>query len=344
MTNPYIIPRELQLIAALARRGEKQPGRTVQQLFEFQRNNNRAPTQAIPIYPDVKPSKHLVWESVADFVNYVKKIPGSSPTMSDQESRDSLLGWNSNDIIKLYDQGWTDGFKLVQNKFDDAIIAAQKALAEEDSMIRDVHGSIVDVPAFLSGDPENMYEFREETQEVLKLEVDVDYFFAGGGTQMYLERGAIIMAAVMALRRAGVFVTLYAREISRGSTWVSNYQDERHSCTIKLMGPDTPENLTETLIAVAHPSFNMPLFYQAQSLAWGCRAEKGICYQNRNFDDFIPKPGTGKISIPGVWTARYMPTNVDDLGIDWTNFWAAPEAAAVMVKAMFKSAALVVKP
>jgi hypothetical protein len=311
------------------------PRRTKEDYKSWQEANGRQVGDPVPIYPNVKPSRDIVWNSVGDIVNYVRGIKGIHPTTYDGG------GWNftTDDVIDLYDRGWEAGYKYIKYHLDEAVRIATEAAIEVEDLVRDVHGSVIDVPTYLSGDPECMFEFKEEVQNVLKLEVDVDFFFgSSSNSDMYMHRGVAIMAAVMALRRLGVFVDLYTREISYARTAVGGYhQNSLHSCTIHLMKQGLTENMTDTLLAVAHPEFNMPLFYFAQSAAWGCSGDQGICSQARRSDDFYPKKGSGKISIPGIWDEGFT-LEGDDGVIDWHNFWATPEAAKVMVKSMLQAA------
>jgi hypothetical protein len=337
-------PTDQQLDELFRHRGRHaKPLRTLAQYEKFQTDNGRGLYDAIPIYPGVKPSPHIVWESVADFVNYVRRIPGTHPTMTRyfssglvKEERPGHCGNTIDDMIALYDRGWNEGLDTVKHYIDEAITAATTAAIETEDLVRDVHGAIIDIPAFLRGEPENMYEFHDTVKEMLFLEVDLDWFFSSSSSSTnYLYRGIAVMSAVMALQRLGVVVNLYAREVSRSVTHVSKSHRAPHSCTIKLMGPGKIENLSETMLAVAHPDFNMPLFYLAQCMAWGCQPGYGICEQDRSSSEFIPKPGSGKVVIPGVFNFALD----DDDTIDWQNLWASPNAAVQMVKVMLKCAA-----
>jgi hypothetical protein len=333
--------------------------------YEFQKSQGRQILDPVPIYPGVKPSPHLVWNSVYDFVEYVRRTPGCQPTMCDNPSaygyasnnpdiftsngqkwnqqgkeREGSGGWYCNEIIALHDSGWKQGYDLVKDDMAEAMRVATMAAIEDEDMLREVHGSVVDVPTYLSGDPECMFEFQTTVKEVLRVEIDVDYFYGGSLPPiMYLYRGVAIMAAVMALRRLGVFVDLYAQEVSSANTTVSNDRRVKHTCKIYLMKEGMTENISETLIAVAHPAFNWPLFYQAQCMGWGCIPHQGICSQNRDFREFDQKAGSGKLVIPGVFSDSNLTTRDADNVIDWENFWATPEAAAQMVKMMLKAAA-----
>jgi hypothetical protein len=342
--------------------GEHQPPRTAQEFYKWREQNGhgRYPMNAIPIYPGQPYDRfNPVWNSIRDLNEYARRIPGwfsGMQTASDSAhlSRRWCWGWNLGDMLALYDRGWAEGFEAVRMGMDHAAQAAlAKAMPVED-LEKHVSGSFVDVPSYIRGEPEAMYEFADMTRDMLHLEVEVDYCIdADTPSEEVLFRGVSVMAAVMALRRMGVFVTLYGKIIAHSELffepeaprWVGRGRFRRRvtsqpnksrqvTATVHMMNQDLTENLSEVLLFLCHPGYYRKVFFQAISAAWGINY-LGIAGQARNTDDFFPKPGSGKIVIPGHFTGT---SGSDDTGIDWGNTWASPKAAEMMVANMLQCA------
>jgi hypothetical protein len=216
-------------------------------------------------------------------------------------------------------------------------VAAMAALREQETITADVSGSYVDVPAFLKGVPENMYEFHTEIQEVLHLDVELDWYInwnVPADELMY--RGIAVMSAIMALRRLGVFVDLYARLPGGCRSNVSGGRHTQHEIRVDMMAQHITENLSEVLLAVAHPAFYRQIVLFAFGFGFGSQTY-GLCGPSRDAEDFIPKPGTGKVVIPGHYVGNSL-RGAKELGLDFENSWASPNIAAGLVKMMFTAA------
>lgn len=327
--------------------------RTQQDFVNFQALNSREPNQPVPIYPGepFNPDRPH-FKSIRDLVKYARETPGWQVGMhaaNDTPSNyyggnDWDWGFNTNAVLELFDQGWSDGFKAINYDMERAVNAAMLATMTDSGLTRDVHGASIDIGAFIQGDPECMFEFRDEAKPVLHLEVEVDYYLSAGlSANEMMHRGACIMAAVIALRRMGVFVTLYGAEKTymnaarpRGSNKrfipVRCYLESR----IDMMNEGLTENLSEVLLAIAHPGFYRRVYFHAWASATGCW-EPGLGQSARPEEDFIPKAGSGKIVIPGHFGYDANEA-INSMGIDWDNSWASPEAAAGMVRMMLSAA------
>lgn len=311
---------------------------------KFQKANNRQVYDPIPVkYDDPALTfdpMNTFFPSPRSLVEYVRSIPGWPTTMRqdhDSTSPDGAewnWGFNTEDSIKLFDRGWEKGFNAIKHGMEEAASAAMMTALKEVMPERDMHGSFIDVDAFIKGQPDCMFEFNETVQPVLHLEVEVDSFYSGGSTaDEILYRGAAILSAVMALRRIGVFVTLYTKETCRLQDWTG--KERLHSVRVNLMNEGLTENLSESLIVIGHPGFYRSVFFMVFATAWG-DMDGGLGYQARDTDDFTMKPGSGKIVVPG----HFHLTVGQDAGIiDWGNSWASPKAAELLVKSLLKSAA-----
>jgi hypothetical protein len=344
------------------RKGPSRPARTNGEFIEFQAKNGvHEPYLPIPIYNN-EPHDRLnpVWRSIKDLNEYARRIPGFHAGIGyrsdeDDTSRQWSWGFNMNDCFALYDRGWHEGFDAVRTGMENAARAAMaKAIPIED-LEKHVAGSFVDVPSYIRGEPEAMYEFQDVTRDLLHLTVEVDSFIQWDtNANEILYRGVSVMSAVMALRRLGVFVTLVSNMTARSDLYFpkrkiwkgrgrTRYQEEvdgqtsnrNVTATVHLMNQDLTENLSEVLLFLCHPGYYRKVFFHAIASAWGIN-DSGIATQRRGTDDFFPKPGSGRVVIPGRFTST---SGEDDSGIDWGNTWASPKAAEMMVENMLKCAA-----
>lgn len=309
---------------------------------KFQKANNRKPNEPVPVkYLDDRKFDPLdvFFPSARSLVEYVRGIPGWPSCMrmdndSEENNKDWNWGFNVADSIKLFDKGWDKGFAAIKHGMDEAATAAMLAAMPEVTPQRDMHGSFIDIDGYIKGEPDCMFEFQEQVQPVLHLEVEVDSFYSGGSTaDEILYRGAAILSAVMALRRTGVFVTLYMKEHCSLKDWTG--RTRKHTVQVNLMNQGMTENLSEALIVIGHPGFYRSVFFTVFASAWGDDTGS-LGRQARDTEDFVMKPGSGKVVIPGHF---HETTGLDDGVMDWGNTWASPRAAELMVKALLMSAA-----
>jgi hypothetical protein len=133
--------------------------------------------------------------------------------------------WNHNmaDVFELYDRGWSEGFEAVKAGMENAARVAMAAMEETQTLERHVSGSFVDVPAYLRGEPESMYEFEQRIVDVLKVTVELDGFIVcTTDADEIMYRGVAVMSAIMALRRLGIFVDLV--HVMKGSASTYDYR------------------------------------------------------------------------------------------------------------------------
>jgi hypothetical protein len=317
---------------------EHKAPRQTKDFYAWQKDQGRKPHDPVPIKydrprPDFSP-EDPVWYSVRELTEYVRAMPGwcGPGHMSDHDYMEQSWCWgfNTNDALALYDKGWEEGLSVVKHGMDQAATAAMMRAMIETVPVRDMHGSFIDMDAYLKGQPDCMFEFAEEVRPNLHLEVEIDEFIVcSTEADEILYRGVAIMSAIMALRRLGVFVTAYTKEHSYTDT--STRRRKSVTATVHVMNQDVTENLTETLLFLSHPGYHRKVYFHAIAAAWGC-TYTGLANNRRDTDDFIPKPGSGKIVIPGHF--EYT----DDSGIDWGNSWASPKAAEGLVAMMLKVA------
>lgn len=292
--------------------------------------------------------KKPVFKSVRSLVEYARAIPGfayspdeeseaKSLRASQRANRDWCWGFNLNDTFALYDRGWAEGLDAINHRIEAVASAAMTAAMKEIVPQRDLHGSFIDIDAFIQGNPECLFEFQETVQPQLHLTLEIDSFVQWNvEAEEVLSRGLAISAAIMALRRCGVFVTAYKSEKSRptSSIFRREHRYQAPEVIMHIMNPDLTENLTETLMALCHPAFHRNIFFHAYSVMYATD-EKGVMMLARSSDEYYPKQGSGKIVIPGQFWSR---SSLDSFGIDWHNSWASPKAAEDLVKMLFKCA------
>lgn len=305
---------------------------------EKQGDDHRLP---VPVYDKNEHNPdNVVFKSPRDLVEYVKRVPGWHSCLDDSsgEAGPDTWSWNFNveQAIRLFDDGWSDGFEAVKYPMEEAALAAMLAMMKDTTFGRDLHGCDVDVGAFLRGEPECMMEFQDEVRQVLHLDVEVDYYLSAAmPPDEMMHRGCVIAAAVMALRRLGVFVTLHTSMFTgynamRGKTITQS----EVQCHINLMNQDLTENLTETLMVLAHPAFYRKIFFHGLAASTGCLSGS-LGYNWRDTKAFDLRAGSGHVVIPGHF---YQSGGQDDSGIDWPNAWSSPKAAETLVRVLFKCA------
>jgi hypothetical protein len=218
--------------------------------------------------------------------------------------------------------------------------AAITKLMQVDDLEKHVYGSMVDIPSFVNGEPECMFEFQTTERELLHLEVDYDWWIVcSTSAEEIFWRGIAVMSAVMALRRFGVFVDLYLT--MPGYTSVRSLRrDGQENLRIKchVMNQNITENFSETLLALCHPAFYRRIGFLAWMFGFGCHDRGVSCADPTRSKDFLPVAGSGKITIPGNYRREWLEEH-DDSGIDWSNAWSSDVACLAMIQTMLKCAA-----
>lgn len=138
------------------------------------------------------------------------------------------------------------------------------AMASVDAMRMRAHfdftGSEVDMGRFVTGEPENMVDYRMTAEQsfdrVFTLVVSIGVS-AGISPEKIRARGAAIMALVDVLGQCGISTEIYAEHVCEaGSQKISNM--------IKVKSSDADTDLDTVMYAVAHPSMVRRMVFSAQ--------------------------------------------------------------------------------
>ena len=283
----------------------------------------------------LRPGKHdptklefdSIWHIIDIFEKYPRKV---SSRWIDGENSEPRWSMNTNvdTMIRLYKEGWSEGIAAVEKQVQEVQQAAISAIQEGEGFERSYAGSMVNIDAFLLGEPDNMFEFTAAPKEVLSLHIKLDAFFSGFiNAEEIINRGIIIGAITMALNRLGVFVTLDSvakyTGIGGGRASKKLNKEEKSEMLVPIMKSGRIENLSDALLSIAHPGTTRNLYYSINAI---CGGLDGGCLNGMTTDDYKIVPGSGQITIPGGW-----PKHADLEG----SSWASPDAAKKILKVLF---------
>ena len=215
------------------------------------------------------------FDSVAAFVDYA--VANADTKTYDGNGKAWDGGVSSDKAIRLASAGDPSIVADVNADVDAFAYASNEETRR--AYVRDVAGSRVDVPAFLSGSPTCMRRRAKRTSETRHVSIYVSLVCAAGiAASTMLARGKAILGLLSVLQTQGIACDLYLISDMNGSTACANkagkmppVSDEWDmtndgDCTFVIRVESRPLDLGVSGFAIAHPAFTRHLTYSAGHL------------------------------------------------------------------------------
>ena len=155
-------------------------------------------------------STHFSFDSLGEYMDHVlaeqtltesEELQGYTKSKMEGKKRDEWAGCSFKQALQLQSEGW--GKRPDLSKLSKAVQSASSAELSEQSTMHSVSGAYVDVPVFLTGEPECMVEFIDEPQPSavrLAMNLSTNWKMSDEAFQM---RGAVVLALAEKLEAAG---------------------------------------------------------------------------------------------------------------------------------------------
>lgn len=193
-----------------------------------------------------------VWDDWREFLSHCETTPEGRYATSHDASQDEWAEASWADSVSMSHEGWTADLPSIEtfaSHVADRVI--DERLAESLEWRRDVSGQVVDIAAFLNGEPECMIEAMFQTTPAIgplvRLIVPITAH-AGVPTAKIRRRGAAVCALVTVLLRAGHTLEVWAGVSTEAFSGVG-----RHSCAVKVQDSRDPADMARIMYAIGHP-------------------------------------------------------------------------------------------
>lgn len=217
-----------------------------------------------------------------NFVDFLAVAETGSPRSRYQDSRNSPNerwdlgdGWDA--TLKLAHSGWSEGVDKVMDISSVLIESVQKSMEMVNSKIMhdDVSGSLVNVPVYLSGLPENMISFDPvyRSNKVVRFGVSCA-FSAYIPADVIVRRGAAIAAAVDLLEAKEIRCEVILQE--RVTGYINN-ESLASEWFVTLKKANMPLQIDQLAFAIAHPSMLRHLGFAVQENLLPDEWQDAIC-------------------------------------------------------------------
>jgi hypothetical protein len=226
-------------------------------------------------------------------------------------------GWDRDKCLEACRAGWLEGVRRLTVGIDDIARAAN--YRTEMTIRHDFCGALVDVPAFLEGEPECMVDFVEHRTEGEVVEIILNGYFSVGIAQEHMVDRAIAVASLAcAVVNAGMMLSLkilFSCRVSGGPFHGWNQQ-----AFVAVHEPGDLVDLGVLAYWCGHPGAIRGILYFA--------SQGMLQADNGRWDDEVQRKldkeaqATGNVYVPG-WCAG--PTG-------WEQHWSTPEKCAAWVE------------
>lgn len=177
---------------------------------------------------------HFSFNSLGEYMEHVlaeqtltsaEKAEGFTKSKMEGAERDEWAGGSFKQALQLQSEGW--GKRPDLSKLSKAVQSASSAELSEQSTMHAVSGAYVDVPVFLTGEPECMVEFIDEPQpKAVRLAMNLSTNWRMSEKAFQL-RGAVVLALAEKLEAAGYpveiicYTAVKSSSVSRGKPKIS---------------------------------------------------------------------------------------------------------------------------
>lgn len=200
--------------------------------------------------PPLPTARREVWESWSEFVAHVEETPAGGWAQSHSAESDRWAGGSWAECAQMTRTGYTAALPEVErwaSQVADKVIDLR--LAESMEWTRDVTGQVVDVAAFLMGEPECMIEAVQRpvtaVGPLVRLVVPITAS-AGVSEEIIRKRGAAVIALVSVLVRAGHTLEIWAQSAVTS-------EGKRVSTAVKVQDSRDPIDMPRIMFALGHP-------------------------------------------------------------------------------------------
>lgn len=182
--------------------------------------------------------------------------PGSDPSWANATFAEAL---------QLARQGWPAGAEQARRLVPKLSLPTVASAAPIVATYNDVTGAYVDIGAFVSGEPECMVDFAQDTRQapVVKL-VFVGCYSGACGRNTIVRRGCAIAALVDSLEARGVRCDVEVQVNVRGTTAGDTYEHRVH---VTVKRAEQALDLDALVFAAGHPAFWRHLVKAIQTIA-----------------------------------------------------------------------------
>lgn len=196
---------------------------------------------------------HRRFDTLGDFLEF-----SEGPTDLEKGSRYSITNatntqWDSGvglvDSYRLAREGWRDGADKISQLSEKILDKIGRATGNQVAATPAVDGGAwVDVARYLSGEPEHFYRFEENIVSKRVIEIGMSVCASGAiPGQTILNRGAAVLAAIVAMEQKGYSVGLTVDETANYKTTLT------HEVCVKVPGEIL--DVDRLAFVCTHPAF-----------------------------------------------------------------------------------------
>lgn len=210
-------------------------------------------------YGEVTPIYVHTFESLAEMIEYSQgstDMPQRERASRREDDGDWTMTRNFGEAVELAKRGWSEHRDAVDNVLGNVVPQIRDALPDVFQSVHNVTGAVVDVAAFLSGEPECMIDFVPEPEatcgKVVTMLVSLDCSAGIEATEI-VARGAAICALAECLTMVG-----YTLEV-----WGESHCGEI-SHTVRVKAAADALDADAMLYAMAHPSMFRRIMFSCE--------------------------------------------------------------------------------
>lgn len=212
---------------------------------------------------------------------FYKKRFGEMPSHDHRESFRGTKDWETAEKLLLEGDKETAGKMISTGKI-------KPAMATKSAFSRGPVGFVPNIPAYLAGNPNNMFSVKPQPykgKKVINLVVNIAVGFYVSADDL-CEFGAKVLGCVSALEKSGYRCNIYVAIASR---FDASHTDA--ACLVKIKDSGKPLNLTKVAYPLANPSF-----FRRHLFRWiETTGKTNSKYYGEVLDDFTSKKLLTKI-------------------------------------------------
>lgn len=202
------------------------------------------------------------FDSYGEFVRFGEQGPskrnsGRQSARKDESDPSWDMGVGYDGAVKLAESGWREAADTIQSTADKVAEKVGVCLAEQFETEFGVTGVSVDVGRAMSGEPECMVQpvLVERPRAVPMVSVVIESGVAAGiDGDLYLQRGAAVLALLEVLRQLGI----------PAEVWLSTDNSENSIHLVPLVKSNQPIDVDELAFVLAHPAAHRRVVFAAR--------------------------------------------------------------------------------
>ena len=219
------------------------------------------------------------FDSLAEMIDFA-----SGPTDMSDYSRTSLdtgayseswtLTRNFDEAVEVATAGFVQAQHEAETLATEIASKVRKVMHEEMTLDYDMTGSVLDLDAYLTGEPNCIMQPVVHHQQTVAptCRVLVNSAFSGStDPQFYIKQGAVVIALCDLLRQAGYATEVWACSTNQGT------RDRKITFAARVKGFDDYGSVSSMLFGLAHPAFQRRIVFSCREhMNASLRSEFGV--------------------------------------------------------------------